>query len=650
MIVNEHEYAILELLVKYHELDLKSITDFLELNPENAGTAVSNLIEKKYATEINSKFVLTKEGTNFYKKSSKKRKIFEKKEIYDIEPAGGINFEIGLVYEPIQRNEMVYNWMGKKGISPIQVSGDKRMYFKIGETKFILDKPSINDDICWTLPDYEVFEKWSVGKIKSKSIWELYEKTKIFCQIFFDTGTEAYHTLLFLAGLQSWFAPYLPARFFVEAIGGFSGGKTTILDLLECFCRHGYLVGNQTTAFVGRSLKNYKLTSLCDEFDVHCEEDPELMALVRSSQRKGHYARATMKGGIESFETKGSFYYTVHGEIDRALSSRAMPIYTTKTDLIGMGKINLIKNTLGKELLTEWFLWYMDNAVDKLSKIQVTMPNWATLEKMAATVKTDSNNAENAQNKELELCCPERCPDTATQKMNMETVPMDKTNSVAIREEKRIIIYRKALLTLISEQQWQLGNTNNLLAREEELSAILSMILSCLYGQHLGQHEFITATGQQEEQMLEKIKNDIYILFEIKKTRSEEFTETGIIGDVRNTMIKFYEKNKHESDYRADNGEFILPNKELKIAIHENFKSQGKFVPSDREFSSIMRDLGFEEKISRKKMRCRTKEGRDTGEDKEILLCNIFTSKVCNRIGIKYDAPLFKKEIEKNEN
>lgn len=642
MIVNEHEYAILELLVKYHELDLKSITDFLELNPENAGTAVSNLIEKKYAVEINSKFILTKEGTDFYKKSSKKRKIFEKKEIYDIEPAGGINLEIGLVYEPIQRNEMVYNWMGKKGISPIQVSGDKRMYFKIGETKFILDKPSINDDICWTLPDYEVFEKWSIGKIKSKSIWELYEKTKIFCQIFFDTGTESYHTLLFLAGLQSWFAPYLPARFFVEAIGGFSGGKTTILDLLECFCRHGYLVGNQTTAFVGRSLKNYKLTSLCDEFDVHCEEDPELMALVRSSQRKGHYARATMKGGIESFETKGSFYYTVHGEIDRALSSRAMPIYTTKTDLIGMGKINLIKNSMGKELLTEWFLWYMDNAVDRLSKIQITMPNWTTLEKMATTLKKESNISENTENGKLLDGCSDGCSIEATRKPDAETLSIENSKRVVVREEKRIYIYRKALLSLVSEQPWSLGNQNNLVAREEELSAILSMILSCLYGQPSGQPDF---SGQPE--LLEKIKNDIYDLFEIKKTRSEEFTETGIIGDVRNTIVKFYEKNKRETDYRVSNGEFIVPNKELKIAIYENFKAQGKFVPSDREFSSIMRDLGFEEKISRKKMKCRTKEGRDTGEDKEVLLCNILTPKVCNRIGIKYDALLYKTDTDK---
>jgi len=137
-------------------------------------------------------------------------------------------------------------------------------------------------------------------------------------------------------------------------------------------------------------------------------------------------------------------------------------------------------------------------------------------------------------------------------------------------------------------------------------------------------------------QKLETIKNDITELFEIKKSRIEEFTDTGDIGGIRDTIIRFYEKNNKQDDYWTKDGEFMIPNKELKEIVYTNFKAEGKFAPSNREFSSIMRDLGFEKNISRKKMKARTKQGRDDGDDKVSLLCNILTKKVCNRIGLNY--------------
>ena len=193
--LNEHEFSVLELLVKNHELDLEAISTMLSIPTDTIGKIINVLIEKKLVISSNNKFILTEVGTDYYKKAIKKRKIFEKKEVYDMEPAGGINLDIGLVYEPVQRSEMVYNWMGKKGLSPIQTTGDKRMYFKIGETKFFLKGPAVNEDMCWSVPDYEIFEKWVSGKIKPKSIWEIYEKTETFTKMFFDTDTTAYHTL-----------------------------------------------------------------------------------------------------------------------------------------------------------------------------------------------------------------------------------------------------------------------------------------------------------------------------------------------------------------------------------------------------------------------------------------------------------------------
>ena len=626
--LTENEFIILDMLGKFPRgLDLKNISEIGSIKSEEAGPILSRLIENKFIELVDDQFMILPDGSAACKSMMKRKDAFNKKEVWELDPAGGINIDLGLVYEPIQRNDMLYNWRGKKGISPIQ-NVDKKFYFKIGETKFYLNSAP-NEDIVWVIPDYEIFEKWVTGKKKSKSIWDIYDKTIKFSKIFFDTGTTSYHTLLFLAGLQSWFAPYLPARFFVEVIGGFSGGKTTVLDILECFCRHGYLVGNQTIAFVGRSLKKCKITSLCDEFDVHIEEDPELLALVRSSQRKGHYARANIKGGIESFETKGAFYYTVHGEIDRALSSRAMTIYTTKTDLVGLGKINLMKNELGKDLLTDWFLWYLDNAIKMMSKIKINEPSWETLEKLVAIQKKNSNISKNDENEKLKESCPNGCPITATRKMEEEKLSVENKGIVAIKDDNNnnIYIYRDTLIHMLEQP----GQLSSLVGRDEELSTIISMILGCLdMGNTKGNH---IINGNQK---LETIKNDITELFEIKKSRIEEFTDTGDIGGIRDTIIRFYEKNNKQDDYWTKDGEFMIPNKELKEIVYTNFKAEGKFAPSNREFSSIMRDLGFEKNISRKKMKARTKQGRDDGDDKVSLLCNILTKKVCNRIGLNY--------------
>lgn len=595
MIVNEHEFAILELLIKNHKLDLEAITVMLSMDPSDAGQAVSELITKKYIIQLDDiHFDITKEGTDHYKKMSKKKKIFEKKEIYNLEPAGGIMKDIEMVYEPINDREIMYNWSGKKGIAQVQESSDKKAFFKIGETKFyFIEKFLRQREFIWYIPPQEMIEKWAANKLKSKQLKEIYFKSKRISNIFFDTDTPANHTLMFIGGLQTWFAPYLPARFFIEILGQFSGGKTTVLEIMKPMCRHGHLMGSHSVAFMGRGMERLKVTFLCDEFDVFTENEPDLLALARSSQREGHYARANKDGTIESFVTKGAFYYTVHGEMDRAMSSRAMPIYTTKTSIKGMGAINLFKQKWLDELGNDWFFWYMDNALNELSKL--TMVDIDT-----STLKNDNQPLIDKNNNNVDI-------------VNI----INNNNNINERERERLTAF---VFQLVS----QLGQQEKTVGRDEELSILIALILQILLGQ-------LTVSE------ISDIKTDISQLFDTKNVRNEEISETGLIGDLRAVIVNTYEKLKDESDFRTSEGEFMLPNLMFKESLADYLKKQSKFPPKPTEITAAFRDLGFKENVTRKKMKCITLEERNEGKQKTERLCNILDQKVCNIIGIKYE-------------
>ncbi|MBD3407482.1 MAG: hypothetical protein GF411_15295 [Candidatus Lokiarchaeota archaeon] len=573
------EVELLKKLMGFN-FDLETLSKMTGEEPEEVGKAL-NKLRKKDLVKLNddNTFLLTGAGSNELKEIQEKQKVFERREMWGLHPAGGIEPSINLVYEPINEREMVYNWNGRKGLAPIQSMSD-RNFFKIETTTFYLkDAPLKSKELIWEVPDRSVLENWAARKIKSVPMKELYDTSTYFTSIFFDTSEEAYHLLLFLASFQTWFAPYLPARFFVEVIGSFSGGKTCALNLLECMTRHGHLMNSGSLAFVGRGMERCKIAFLCDEFDKFAEENEELLALARSSQKKGNYARATQSGQIESFETRGSFYYTVHGEMDRAMSSRAMPIYTTRTDIKGMGKINLLKTQIGKDILTDWFLWYMDNAVDAIKNLRLGEMEWDLL--------------------------------------------VSKTKGINDKKE-RIEKMREQLLKHAEKSNADLEMGQEYYGRDEELGTLFSMFLKYVFQQSLSERK-------------DEIENHVKALFEIRESRSEEFSETGLIGDVRNVLANFYQKWKNEDDYRTPDGYFMIPNIELKKKLADYLKSQGKFNPSATEMASVLRDLGFQRGESRKKMKSRTSEERETGENKRMRLCNIYTEKVCRILGI--DVP-----------
>lgn len=577
-VLTENENIILEKLSGFN-FNLESLVKMTGIEPEEVGKTLNKLKDRGLILmgEDNT-FTLTGTGNNVLKELREKNKVFEKKELWGLHPAGGIVPNIRLVYEPINGREMVWNWNGKKGISPIQTMQD-RSYFKVESTTFYLDGVPLKDkEIIWEVPDRDIIQDWCIRRIRSVSMKKLYDMSTVFTNIFFDTSEPAYHLLLFLASFQTWFAPYLPARFFVEVIGSFSGGKTNTLNLLECMTRHGHLMTSGSLAFAGRGMERCKITFLCDEFDKFAEENEELLALARSSQKKGNYARATQSGQIESFETRGSFYYTVHGEMDRAMSSRAMPIYTTRTDIKGMGKINLLKTKIGKDILTNWFLWYMDNAVDALENLRLGEMEWEVL--------------------------------------------VSKTKDFKEKEKKEMINkMREQLIEYAEKSSTELNIGEDHYGRDEELGTLFSMFLKYVFQQSLSERR-------------EEIEKYVRTLFEIRENRSEEFSETGLIGDVRNVLVNFYEKWKNEDDYRTDDGEFMIPNIELKKKVADYLKVQGKYNPSATEMASVLRDLGFQRGDSRKKMKSRTSEERESGDSKRVRLCNVYTDKVCRILGI----------------
>ncbi|MHA2017039.1 MAG: hypothetical protein ACTSXY_02065 [Promethearchaeota archaeon] len=579
------EQKILEVMNEYPNLknNQKTLSQMIELKEEYIGKALIKLMNEGFVELEGNSFVLTDIGKKSIKEINKRKKIHSMKDVWDLHPAGGIIRDIDFVYEPINEREMVYNWAGEKGIVQLEKDIEHKWSFRIGKTVFHLKSRALNsNEIIWEVPQRDKIVDWTLDKFKAPNIIDLYKDTKFYVNIFFDTPTKAYHTLLFISALQSWFAPYMPARFFVEILGCFAGGKTTILDILLPICRHGHEMNSHSLSFLGRGMELCKATFLCDEFDKFVEKENDLLALARSSQKVGHYSRANKMGGIESYETRGSFYYTVHGEMDPAMSSRAIPIYTTKTDVKGMGKINLIKTSIGQEMLSKWFFWYMENAIEALNKMSLDKFDFTTLKKQMS----DGDKS------------------------------------------KDILVARKLLLGTIKKSVID-KELEKLVGREEELGTIISLLLNIM---DLDQHPDIR----------KEIQNDIRELFEIKESRTEEYTETGLIGDLRYCLTRVYEKFKTHPNYRTADGEFVISNLELSRIFGDMAKKEGKLYQyTKNQFVAALRDLGFQKGKSRKKLRICTEDEYEKGEEGKSRLCNIYTKKVCLKIEIPYEKIKF---------
>ncbi|MHA1664288.1 MAG: hypothetical protein ACTSVW_00430 [Candidatus Njordarchaeales archaeon] len=610
--IDEIEYKILKALSNFKEpKDLDWLVKTLKMEQEKIGSRLIRLEEDGFlAMHGTGSFSLTDLGKETLEKMKLKQELFKKKLSFsDLHPAGGILHDIGFVYEPISHTDYAYNWLGKKGIATVTVDPDsKKYYFKVGNATFWLKEPLEPDDLIFNLPTRGVVQDWADGKkipLETKDLWL---KVRNHFKVFLDLSEECFYDLLALSVFQSWFRDLLKSCWFVSIEGAFAAGKTTIGEALVELCRHGYSVGNYSEAFVGRAYHKLKITPFFDEFDsIAGTEDSKIYEIVRTAQRRGmKYSRTKAKGEkFASYETFGPTFFSVHGEIERALLTRNMIIITEESQDEHIPITNFARKVAAQRLYDELFIWYMENIINyKIVDI---------VDIVDVTYGILKNNIDN----------------------NVDT------------KQIRANISKQFLLTLNDRQLSQL---RKLRGRSAEICFVMCQLIN-----QLG---------------LQDLDIDLSKLFEIREERLEEAIEIGRAGVVRDLLVNLFKKLGDLSNYRTSAGEFMISNLELRDEINKYLKRQKESAMTPAELKGILRDLGFSE--ARKKMKIATLEELEAAKpevttepltDKELLelacervekrsrLCNIFTPKVCRKLGIEYDAEewlkLHKKEKQK---
>jgi len=572
--IDEVEGGILKLLMGCKQgKDLNFVSKLLKLDSSLVQKKLQGLVELGFLEVEGDKYKLSERGKRYLRFLLERKRIWsETRNVYNLHPAGDVRFDIGLVFEPLNYTQVVYWWLGKKGITELHVDPRTRGgYFKIGDCCFYLEGELLTQrDFIFSSPDESIVNKWVEGRHPSLSTQQLWDKLNKYFRLFLDLQEDCYYDLLCITVFQSWLRKLLNSVWFLSVIGEFGGGKTVIGEALVSVCYHGYFVANPSVAFVGRCYDRLHITPFFDEFDsIAGTKDGELYQIVREAQRKGgRYSRMSERGKPQTFEVFGTTLFAVHGELERALTTRNIPVFTQESVDYRLPILNLLKQGIGKRLYTELLLWYMDNIV------QINLLNKVV----------DPLSIFESHTKALEL---------------------------------RNLLGEQLCKVYTPQQIEQLSK---LKGRTAEIACLLYQV-SNLIG----------------------LKLDFKRVFKIRMEHLEELREIDRVGLLREYLIRLYKEKKGNTNYITNKGEFMISNLELKNGFNVYLRNLGHAACSPAEFCSLLRDLGFTRPHSRKHERIWTEDELNELSREELRskvkptrLCNIFTERVCRRLGIKY--------------
>ena len=369
------DLQILNLLPATAE-ELSSRFQTMDISTERANKIIQQLMEQEFIKIDEDRIVVTEKGQEYMNKQMEemKKEIAEAKEEI-LQPAGGFINPIQLVYEPLEPNQYVWRFKDKKDISEVKMAAKGEFpYIEIKNKKFWFEGTPLGEkDLIFRMPDKDFVTDWANGLTKSKTTVVLYEEVKKYFKVFLDLPEEVYYDFLALTVFASWLQEIMNSVWFVALTGEFGGGKTAIGEALSFICRHGFQTANPSVAFCGRIMyEKCKMTPFLDEFDSTAGiKDSDLYGLVRTAQRKGStYARSDEHGNPETFRVFGLTIFAVHGEIEQALLTRTIPIFTEESNIPDIALINMVKENIGKRLYNDLFIWYLDN-IHKFSIVEI---------------------------------------------------------------------------------------------------------------------------------------------------------------------------------------------------------------------------------------------------------------------------------------
>jgi len=518
-------------------------------------------------------------------------------DVYDLKAAGGYRPELGFVYEPVTPFAYAWNWLGFRGVSALETQPRKgaRFFKALKATFWLGEEPLRPEELTFTLPTPEAVEEWVKGvrlSLETKDLWNL---SLAYFKFFLDLKEEAFYEAYTLFAFQTWLLHNFNSVWFLAATGAYGSGKTVGGEALVKLCRHGK-VASPSVAWLGRSIERLQITPFVDEFDVLAEKDNELTRIARMCQRRGMtYDRVSEKGIPQSWRVFAPWIMSVHGELEEALATRTIPITTEETKDPKLPVLNTIKDSMAQSLYDEFWLWYMDS-VDQLTAVDRVAPH-----------------IENPTNRGLQ-----------------KTV--NSVNSLlkeASSEEEKLKELQKRVFDelTVSVNREQLGQLESLSGRDVEIA-----------------YHMIQLSNLLGIDMTESIGR----LMALKAEAEEERREVGVLGLLRDLLVKLYEKRREHPNYWTTKGEFMISNKEvygeLTPWLHEH---QAPGV-TPGQFKGFLRELGFDRPTGRRKMKIFTWAEIEEGAygrflegkaERPARLALVFTEKALRRLGLRAEMP-----------
>lgn len=253
--------------------------------------------------------------------------------------------------------------------------------FKEKPEKALYPKPSIKE--C---------NEFLKGNIEIRSFKELYGEIKRGLQVLYDFKFKYDTTLTALAIASSWVLPLLKAIFFLGIDATKGGGKTTLLEILKCLIRHGFMAGDVSYSAIPRLKDEFDMNILVDEIDqLNENQKTDIEGLMRKGQRRGNpYTRLnknTLKA--EVFESFGFYSYTFRQDVEDAFKSRSILVHSAVSGDNKLPIINYMKEELLSSLSNDLFFWYFENIlkVGNLVTVVTKLPQLRGLD-------TDKKNIE----------------------------------------------------------------------------------------------------------------------------------------------------------------------------------------------------------------------------------------------------------------
>jgi hypothetical protein len=498
-------------------------------------------------------------------------KVLSGEEFTILHPGGGI-FE-DLVYEPIGKYAYVWKKGLARGISVAYVVEDeetklKRWFIKIGDETYSFGERRPHYKLPFYVPDFEKVKQWVNGEIQSKSCLEIYQEIRKTLEICLDLTQPIDYDTLTIIVLTSWLAEKLEAVPYCNIIGGFGAGKTVALEALKMLFHHGVLAGDISTAFMGRAIDEFKLSTLYDEYDVKKkrgeEEEGDTDKIARTSYRKENFfIRIRPKTfEIDISDPFGVKVFSIHSATERALGTRGIPIYIGESQDKRISVVNIFKRDLGHKVMEDVFFWYMDSATN----INFNEIDWSSI---------------------------------------------DLRKSV---DEVREDVYNVAIAGFNEKERAFL---EALRGRNMELAYIMLVILRGM--------------GISEALLPGLIET-----FKAKVEDELEFVESSQLGVLRDILLKFYNEWEEEIKTHPEKKKedvFWIENKTVYDEFNDKMLEMGWKKVGHKRFRSMLRDLGFVDKVSYKPKKVETGEKDKEGNEKtKTVNCLFFDKRVLEKL------------------